>query len=79
MFFAIGNFIDNGERRTMEECLSACCNTPSCDVAFMNGKRCYSVDCNNETLCQAVTAETTSSKPTIAYVARYSEADAQGN
>ena len=44
----------------------------------MIGKRCYSVECFNETVCEAVTAETTKTKPVIAYVARNAKAETQG-
>ena len=44
----------------------------------MIGKRCYSVECFNETVCEAVTAETTKNKPVIAYVASNAKAETQG-
>lgn len=44
----------------------------------MSAKRCYSVECFNETVCEAVTAEAATIKPVIAYVARNAEAETQG-
>ena len=69
-----GTFIDNGERSNIQECISACCDTPSCDVALMKGKKCFSVQCKR-TNCQEGRAESSSSTSRLAYVARYAHTE----
>ena len=72
--FFTGTFIDNGERSNIHDCVTACCNTPSCDVALLNGKKCFSVQCNGNN-CQEVRTESSLSTPTLAYVARYAHTE----
>ena len=74
--FSLETFIDNGERSNIQDCISACCNSPSCDIALMNGKRCFSVQCGrNTTTCQEVRAGSSLSRSTLAYVTRYIDAE----
>ena len=74
IFSFIGTFSDNGERSNIQDCVSACCNTPLCDVALIQGKRCFSVQCsNNKTACQEVRADSLSTTSTVAYIARYKD------
>ena len=69
-------FIDYGERSNIQDCISACCNSPSCDIALMNGKRCFSVQCGrNATNCQEVRADSSLSTSTLAHVTRYMDAE----
>ncbi|XP_028405506.1 uncharacterized protein LOC114528113 isoform X2 [Dendronephthya gigantea] len=69
-----GTFSDNGERSNIQDCVSACCNTPLCDAALIQGKRCFSVQCsNNKTACQEVRADSLNTTSTLAYIARYED------
>lgn len=47
-----GTFVDHGDLGTMPVCQTLCCQSSKCDVAFMAGKRCFSVHCNNQKQCQ---------------------------
>ena len=51
-----GNFSKLGLVRDMQTCVDACCQDPACDVAFMPGHVCYSVDCFSERLCESIPA-----------------------
>jgi hypothetical protein len=77
----LGAFIDNGERSNIQDCISACCDSPSCDIALMNGKRCFSVQCGpNATSCKEVPADSSPNASTLAYVARFVDTEhAQGS
>ena len=54
----------------MRECIGKCCDDASCDLAFMFGEHCYSVECQSEKLCQAVLAKPSHLEPKVSYVAR---------
>lgn len=54
----------------MRECIGKCCDDTSCDLAFMFGDHCYSVECQSEKLCQAVLAKPSHLEPRVSYVAR---------
>lgn len=54
----------------MRECIEKCCDDASCDLAFMFGDHCYSVQCQNEKLCQAVLAKPSHLEPKVSYVTR---------
>lgn len=46
-----GKFVDHGDLGTIAACQDMCCQSPMCDVAFLAGKRCYSVYCHSESQC----------------------------
>ena len=54
----------------MRDCIGRCCDDMSCDLAFMFGAHCYSVQCQNEKLCQAVLAKPSQLEPKVSYVSR---------
>ncbi|XP_065644699.1 uncharacterized protein LOC100203833 isoform X44 [Hydra vulgaris] len=66
-----GKFIELGEGINMRECVSKCCDTPLCDVAFMFSDKCYAVGCFDEASCQAVIAKPSNLNPKLAYVTKY--------
>ena len=41
---------------SMKECVSECCNMPSCNIAFMVAKVCYAVQCFSDKKCLSVKA-----------------------
>ena len=51
-----GNFTKLGLVRDMQTCIDACCHDETCDVAFMPGHVCYSVDCFSTKLCESIPA-----------------------
>ncbi|PFX18862.1 hypothetical protein AWC38_SpisGene16742 [Stylophora pistillata] len=46
-----GKFVDHGDLGTIAACQDMCCQSPMCDVAFLAGKRCFSVFCHSEAQC----------------------------
>ena len=55
-----GKFTRQGIVRDMQTCIDACCQDPTCDVAFMPGHVCYTVECTSEKTCEAVPATASS-------------------
>ena len=49
-----GRFTDVGKVKKVHRCSRLCCEEPSCDVAYMVGRSCFLVQCNNERGCRAV-------------------------
>lgn len=54
----------------MRDCIGKCCDDTTCDLAFMFGDSCYSVECRSERLCQAVLAKPSNLEPKVSYVTR---------
>ena len=52
-----GEFMDHGDVGLMSACQALCCRSYTCDVAFMAGKRCFSVRCHSEEQCQWLPAK----------------------
>eukprot|EP00794_Sanderia_malayensis_P012056 gene12056-13299_t len=53
----------------MKTCISKCCAMDkNCDVAYMEGGKCYSISCPNKGLCMAVDKKSASSTPVFAYM-----------
>ena len=67
-----GVFTANGLVTSMEDCARICCKNRSCDLAYMVGNTCYSVNCYSKELCQVEMATPLALNPTVAYVMRYS-------
>ncbi|XP_022798423.1 uncharacterized protein LOC111336565 isoform X1 [Stylophora pistillata] len=65
-----GNFTERPGVLSMRECIGKCCDDTSCDLAFMFGDHCYSVECQSEKLCQAVLAKPSHLEPKVSYVSR---------
>jgi len=63
-----GKFSDLGDVEGMHMCIALCCESRSCDLAFMIGTTCIAVDCYSEEMCQAVRARPTSYNPRISYM-----------
>lgn len=55
-----GKFTRQGMVRDMQTCIDACCQDPKCNVAFMPGHVCYTVECASDTSCEAVPATASS-------------------
>ena len=63
-----GKFNDRGEMENIKQCVKLCCLLEKCDLAFMLSKTCFTVDCINEDLCDAVPARSAIYLPSICYV-----------
>lgn len=51
-----GKFTKHGVVKDMKTCIDACCQDETCDVSFMPGNTCYTVNCYSEALCDAIPA-----------------------
>ena len=65
-----GLFTDRGSVLESGQCAQKCCSDPSCDLAYTEGQRCYTVRCYNGKLCQRVVASPLALNSAIAYVVR---------
>jgi hypothetical protein len=54
--------------KDMNGCLSACCNNPECDAAFMVANKCYSIQCYDK--CETQNAQSRRLSSAIAFVKR---------
>ena len=43
----------------MEECMSLCCASKRCQLAYMDNAKCYGVKCYSEELCKITTGIST--------------------
>ncbi|XP_068704874.1 uncharacterized protein [Montipora foliosa] len=51
-----GSFLDSGVVTNIEQCVTQCCHSTKCDVAFMITRRCFLVTCFSFHLCESVPA-----------------------
>lgn len=65
-----GNFTDLGCVESMNMCIALCCELRKCDLAFMIGSTCLSVNCENEELCQTIKSKPSKQFPQLAYIRR---------
>lgn len=54
-----GNFTFLGAVKDMEECMSLCCASKRCQLAYMDKAKCYGVKCYSEELCKITTGIST--------------------
>ena len=54
-----GNFTFLGAVKDMEECMSLCCASKRCQLAYMDNAKCYGVKCYSEELCKITTGIST--------------------
>ena len=57
-----------GKVNSDSECISQCCFSKTCDVAFLLLNRCFLISCKNRTLCESVPAKTLKFSPRLIYV-----------
>ena len=60
-----GIFKYHSHVKTMEHCEYLCCISFNCDVAYMNGNKCFTVKCFSDDHCQWITNK--SKKTKLAY------------
>ena len=65
-----GNFTELGHLQNISDCASRCCQSESCDVAFMLGKNCYSVQCFSKQSCETVIIHGSHFNPSMVFVYR---------
>ena len=54
-----GNFTFLDAVKDMEECMSLCCASKRCQLAYMDNAKCYGVKCYSEELCKITTGIST--------------------
>ncbi len=62
-----GEFTDHGQTDSFNECMSFCCDSKDCDLAFMIDSDCYGVKCKDPSNCKTRTARPTKYRPMIAF------------
>ena len=65
-----GVFTERGLVSDISQCAGICCGDQSCDLAYTEGQRCYTVKCYNQESCQFIEASLLAVKTAMAYVIR---------
>lgn len=65
-----GVFTERGLVSDISQCAGICCGDQSCDLAYAEGQRCYTVKCYNQESCQFIEASPLAVKTAMAYVIR---------
>jgi len=65
-----GEFTDVGKVSNLAQCYDICCQQDNCDLAFMLGQNCFSVQCKDKRLCTTIPAQPSIFNPQIAYVTK---------
>ena len=53
---------------SVEDCIDKCCDEKACEVAFLVDKKCHSVECYGDELCQTEPVEDDKFSPTVVYM-----------
>jgi len=67
-----GDFTDVGKVSNLGQCYDVCCQQDRCDLAFMLGQNCFSVQCKDKSMCFTTPAQPSIFNPQIAYVKKRS-------
>ena len=70
-----GSFTERGLVPDISQCVGLCCEDQSCDLAYTEGQRCYTVKCYNPDTCQLIEASHLSVGTSMAYVVRLRNKD----
>ena len=70
-----GVFTEKGLVPDISRCVELCCEDQSCDLAYSEGQRCYTVRCYNKDTCQLIEASHLSVATAMAYVVRLKNKD----
>ena len=73
-----GNFRDHGKMKDIQKCRRVCCEMLKCNVAFMLGENCFSVECKNAALCKTQPAKPSRFYPRISVVRKFGSPDILG-
>ena len=65
-----GVFTERGLVSDISQCAGICCGDQSCDLAYTEGQRCYTVKCYNQESCQLIEPSPLAVKTAMAYVIR---------
>lgn len=65
-----GLFTEKGLVTDISQCAGICCGDQSCDLAYTEGQRCYTVKCYNQESCQLIEPSPLAVKTAMAYVIR---------
>ncbi|XP_073240537.1 uncharacterized protein [Porites lutea] len=63
-----GELKDLGLVESVEDCIDKCCEEKTCEVAFLVDKKCHSVECYGDELCQIEPVEDDKFSPTVVYM-----------
>uniref|UniRef100_A0A7M5X7V4 Uncharacterized protein n=1 Tax=Clytia hemisphaerica TaxID=252671 RepID=A0A7M5X7V4_9CNID len=63
-----GDFTDKGHVSSIDECVSKCCDTDTCNVAFVIKNTCFLVKCKSYDNCGLKSARSEYYSPKIAYI-----------
>ena len=66
-----GSFRDHGKLKEMNLCRRICCEMPKCNLAFMLGGSCFSVECKNAEACKTQPANPSQLSPQVSYVRNF--------
>ena len=70
-----GRFTERGLVPDISQCVGLCCEDQSCDLAYTEGQRCYTVKCYNPDTCQLIEASHLTVGTAMAYVVRLTNKD----
>ena len=73
--WSAGRFTDRGLVMDISQCTGICCEDRSCDLAYTEDQRCYTVKCNNQDACKLIEASPLAVKTALAYVSRLKDKD----
>ena len=65
-----GQFTERGQVMDISQCIGICCEERSCDLAYTEGQRCYTVKCNSQDTCKLIEASPLAVKTVLGYVNR---------
>ena len=71
-----GDFTDVGKVSNLSQCYDVCCQQDKCDLAFMLGQNCFSVQCKEKSRCVTTPAQPSIFNPQIAYIMKRSRDEA---
>ena len=63
-----GDFTDKGHVANMDECVSKCCDSDTCNVAFVIKDTCFLVKCKSYDTCGLKSAISDYYSPKISYI-----------
>ena len=70
-----GAFTERGLVPDISQCAGLCCEDQSCDLAYTEGQRCYTVSCYNQDTCQLIEASHLTVRTAMTYVVRLANKD----
>ena len=66
-----GNFTDIGDVGDFQMCITRCCQSKSCDLAYKSGETCFLVHCFSSDSCQTSPSISPLMSPKMCFVKRH--------